>query len=98
MLNTQSQLHLPSCHDGSLVEICVGLQHTLHDSSLVVGVGSALGPTLDNADKAAVVHEALLGAASHLLLLLGLGNLWRLVLHLTGTRQTSVNLAHDDKG
>merc|ERR1740138_1370862 len=62
--------------------------------SLLVGVGAPLGPTLHNADEAAVVHKALLGAACEDLLLLRLGHLRRLVLHLTGACQTAVHLAH----
>merc|ERR1719453_147779 len=85
------------------VSDCLGLCHCLHTArvaqgrdvrSLVLRVGAALGPALDDAHEAPVVDEALLRPARHLLLLLLLRDLRRLVLHLSGARQTAVHLAH----
>lgn len=59
-----------------------------------VGVGSPLAATGtdDGVDEAPVVEDPLLGATPRSLLLLGLLDLGRLTLDLTGTRKTSVNL------
>lgn len=49
-------------------------------------------PARTNVHKAAVVLDALHGAARRLLLLVLLGHLWCLAAHLTGTSQGTVNL------
>ena len=69
-------------------------QNTQLRPSLLVGVRASFGAALDNADETAVVHEPFLGATSEFFLLLGLRNLWCLILHFTSTCQGAVNLAH----
>ena len=59
-----------------------------------LGVGSALLSNADDdVDESSVVLQPLLRAPRLLLLLLLLGDLWRLAAHLAGTGQRSVNLA-----
>merc|ERR1740129_2479063 len=68
---------------------------TVSRPSLVVGVRSTFRSALDDVHEAAVEDETLLGTARQALLLLRLGNLRRLILHLSGARQASVDLPHD---
>ena len=66
--------------------------------SLLVRVGAAFRPTFDDAHETSVVDEAFLGAPCEHFLLLCLCDLWRLILHLSSTRQTAVYLAHGETG
>ena len=67
----------------------------LSKCSLVVGIGPALRPTsLHDAEETPVVHHALFRSSRQRLLLLRFRHLGRLVLHLTGTCQTAVDLSH----
>uniref|UniRef100_A0A7S2QWB1 Uncharacterized protein n=1 Tax=Lessardia elongata TaxID=210733 RepID=A0A7S2QWB1_9DINO len=68
-----------------------------HCHSLVVGVWTTLRATLDDTDKAAIVHHALLRTTSENLFLFSLCNLRSLVLDFARTRQTAVYLAHCSK-